>query len=292
MAIQPQCGTLSSDKFVNFNTGVQLDQIKTIYSFGDSWTATGNSKGGRPKRAVPKGSDPKYGGRASNGPMWTEDLATDERKLKSYAVGGATVDRTLWSARAQNTDMISHVDTFINQDSSVETESSLATIFYGINDYSASKAGPGTLDQDVKQLLNQTNRLINAGLKKFIVVSPPFKRDKLDKFDSSVWNGFKKLKESKSIEFAYVDLGALFAAIQDNPSSFGYKSLESCLKSTKTTEGGCQDPDEYLYWIPSHPQYQTHRLISEWVQAVLKKCGPSSSSSRFSETRTLKADQS
>jgi hypothetical protein len=43
----------------------------------------------------------------------------------------------------------------------------------------------------------------------------------LDKFDSSVWNGFKKLKESKSIEFAYVDLGALFAAIQDNPSSFG-----------------------------------------------------------------------
>jgi hypothetical protein len=100
--------------------------------------------------------------------MWTEDLATDERKLKSYAVGGATVDRTLWSARvssleppfnlerccqrsklcpcaqfkklfssrsnalltlcqcdpqAQNTDMVSHVDTFINQDSSVETES-------------------------------------------------------------------------------------------------------------------------------------------------------------------------
>jgi hypothetical protein len=89
MAVQPQCGTLSSDKFVNFNTGINLGQIKvslryclrllgrycdqecwiqasqTIYSFGDSWTSNGNFKGGVPEPAVPKGTEPHYGGWAN-----------------------------------------------------------------------------------------------------------------------------------------------------------------------------------------------------------------------------------
>ncbi|POW22739.1 hypothetical protein PSHT_00935 [Puccinia striiformis] len=274
LAVQPQCGTLSSDKFVNFNTGINLDQIKTIYSFGDSWSSIGNANGGVPKPAVSSGgTDPKYGGRASNGPMWTEDLASGDRILKSYAIGGATVDRTVWKARADRTDMVGHVDTFLSQKLSVETESSLATIFYGINDYSASLQGPGTFEEAASQLIKQTERLISVGIKQFIVVSPHFSKVVVQNFDSLVWNGFKKLKESKGIQFAYVDLMALYQDIHEDPASFGYKSVEACLKTADTTVGRCDDPDHFLYWIPSHPQYQTQRLMADWVRAVLDKCG-------------------
>ncbi|KAA1097521.1 hypothetical protein PGT21_010166 [Puccinia graminis f. sp. tritici] len=280
MAVQPQCGTLSSDKFVNFNTGINLDQIKTIYSFGDSWTSNGNFKGGVPQPAVPKGTEPHYGGRACNGPMWTEDLASGGKTLKSYAIGGATIDRTVWKARATKTDMVGHVDTFLSQKISVEPESSLATIFYGLNDYSASLQGPGSFEEAVKQLFNQTERLISAGLKQFIVVSPPYTHEIVKQFDSSIWNGFKKLKESKNIEFAYVDLVALFDAIHADLNSFGYKSDQACLKSPDTTVGGCENPNEYLYWIPSHPQYQTQQLMADWVRTVLEKCHQPNSNRR------------
>jgi hypothetical protein len=48
--------------------------------------------------------------------------------------------------------------------------SSLATIFYGINDYAALPEGPGNLEQAAKELLKQTERLISVGLTHFIVV--------------------------------------------------------------------------------------------------------------------------
>ncbi|OAV89039.1 hypothetical protein PTTG_08259 [Puccinia triticina 1-1 BBBD Race 1] len=293
MAVQPQCGDLSSDKFVNFNTGINLDQIKTIYSFGDSWTTNGNSEGGVAKPAVAKGDSSLYGLRPTNGPVWTEDLASDGKILKNYAVGGATLDHNLWKARATKTDMIGHVDNFLKQKLTVDSDSSLATIFYGINDYSASLQGPGNFEDAEKQLLNQTERLINAGIKKFIVVSPPFDKKQIKSFESSTWNGFKKLKESKNIEFAYIDLVALFSAILANPSSFGYQSVESCLKSLQTTVGRCKNPEVYLYWIPSHPQVQTHRLIADWVRAVLKNCQQKSSNrSKYARIRRSIGDRS
>jgi hypothetical protein len=48
---------------------------------------------------------------------------------------------------------------------------SLATIFYGINDYAALQEGPGSLEEAAKELLKQTERLISVGLTHFIVLS-------------------------------------------------------------------------------------------------------------------------
>ncbi|WAQ91248.1 hypothetical protein PtA15_14A130 [Puccinia triticina] len=272
MAAQPQCGTFASRRFVNFNGGIKFSQIKTIYSFGDSWTSNGRYDGSPPSPAVRQGTYPLYGRRASNGPMWTENLASDQRTLKNYAIGGATVDHTLWKTRAMKSDMVGQVNKFLSQRLPIASDSSLATIFYGINDYSAAAEGPGTLEQAANKLLTETERLIDAGVKQFIVVSPYFNRASMNNFNNLVWNGFKAFKQSRGIKFAYVDLSALFTAIYANPSSFGYTSTGACLKSAMTTVGGCSDPDAYLYWIPSHPQYQTQRLEADWVRAVLNKC--------------------
>jgi len=277
LATQPKCGALTSDTFVNFNSGINLDKIKTIYSFGDSWSATGNSKGGPPKPPIVKRPKPTAGGRATNGLMWTEGLAA-KKKLMSYAIGGATVDSTLWSSRSTKTDMVNHVKTFLQQGLKINPESDLATIFYGINDYAASNVGPGTMEEAATRLLRQIELLIGAGLKKFVVLSPPFSRKQLDSFDTTVWRGLKRLQKSKNIQFAYVDISALFTAITHDPHAFGYKSTNSCCKSLFSTEGACTDPNHTLYYMPSHPSKETHRLIAEWVQKVLKNCVTSGSS--------------
>ncbi|KAA1082507.1 hypothetical protein PGT21_005743 [Puccinia graminis f. sp. tritici] len=273
MAVEPQCGGFNSRGFVNFNGGIKFAQIKTIYSFGDSWSSNGRYDGSPASPAVRQDTNPMYGRRASNGPMWTEFLASNQRTLRNYAIGGATVNHHLWKARAMKSDMVGQVDKFLSQRLPIDTESSLATIFYGINDYSSSAEGPGTLEQAAGWLLEETERLIGAGLKQFIVVAPYFNRSRINNFNNIVWNGFKNLKQSRrGIKFAYIDLSALFTAIYANPSSFGYKSTGACLKSATTTVGGCSNPDEYLYWIPAHPQYQTQRLEADWVRAVLNKC--------------------
>lgn len=272
LAIQPQCGTLASSQSSNFNAGIDLATIKTIFSFGDSWTTTGRSDGGTARPAVGQGTNPLYGGRASNGPVWIENLASDGRALKNYAIGGATVDRTLWKARARNSDMIAQVNKFLSQNIAISPASSLATLFFGINDYAASSQGPGTMAQAGSQLLNQAGRLMSAGITQFLVVVPALDRKAVREFDDVVWNGMKAMQQSKAIKFAFVDLVPLFKAISSNPGLFGYKSDQACLKSVQTTVGGCPDPDDYLYWIPAHPQYQTHRLIADWVRAVLTAC--------------------
>ncbi|KAI9629101.1 hypothetical protein KEM48_011172 [Puccinia striiformis f. sp. tritici PST-130] len=274
MAVQPQCGAFTSKDSVNFNAGINLALIKTIYSFGDSWSSNGRQDGSPASPAVPQGTNPMYGSgpnahsppgslitrRASNGPMWTENLASNQRTLKSYAIGNEV--RHGWSSRQ-----------VLSQRQPIASDSSLATIFFGINDYSSVSEGPGTLQQAANQLLKETDRLIGAGLRQFIIVAPYFNRSSFNtNFNNVVWNGFKNLKQSRGIKFAYVDLSSLFTAIYANPSSFGYKSTGACLKSASTTAGGCSNPDDFLYWIPSHPQYHTQRLEADWVRAVLIKC--------------------
>ncbi|KAF8162201.1 hypothetical protein K438DRAFT_2025577 [Mycena galopus ATCC 62051] len=37
---QPACGALSSDNFTEFNVGNNLNGIKKVVIFGDSWTST------------------------------------------------------------------------------------------------------------------------------------------------------------------------------------------------------------------------------------------------------------
>ncbi|KAI7939955.1 hypothetical protein MJO28_013607 [Puccinia striiformis f. sp. tritici] len=247
MAVQPQCGAFTSKDSVNFNAGINLALIKTIYSFGDSWSSNGRQDGSPASPAVPQGTNPMYGRRASNGPMWTENLASNQRTLKSYAIGGATVDHNLWRARATKSDMVGQVDKFLSQRQPIASDSSLATIFFGINDYSSVSEGPGTLQQAANQLLKETDRLIGAGLRQFIIVAPYFNRSSFNtNFNNVVWNGFKNLKQSRGIKFAYVDLSSLFTAIYANPSSFGYKSTGACLKSASTTAGGCSNPDDFL----------------------------------------------
>ncbi|THU84365.1 hypothetical protein K435DRAFT_806743, partial [Dendrothele bispora CBS 962.96] len=64
LAIEPACGSLTSENFTEINTGIiPLSSALTIVAFGDSWTSNG------------AGSLITPGRRASNGFIWVESLA-------------------------------------------------------------------------------------------------------------------------------------------------------------------------------------------------------------------------
>ncbi|EGF99581.1 uncharacterized protein MELLADRAFT_94261 [Melampsora larici-populina 98AG31] len=124
----------------------------------------------------------------------------------------------------------------------------MAMISYGINDWaSASRRGVQTLSSSAVELLHQTERLLQAGIRNVVVLSPPMISGPLTQFNDIIWTGLKSLRtQNPSIQFAYVDFTTLYSAITANPQSFGYQSTDSCLQSATSTAGACSNPDVYL----------------------------------------------
>lgn len=278
LAAQPKCGALASSHFNNFNSGIDLTRIKTIYGFGDSYMSNGQSTGTTAPPAVPRTpNDPHAGNRASNGLVWVEQLSNEiGAVLKDYARGGATISSALSPSPAgyQSTDMVEHVQTFLSQHNSVDASSSMTMISYGINDWaSTARQGTGNLPKAAQELLRQTGLLVQAGIRNVVVLSPPMIAPPLANFNDIIWNGLKALQsKTPQLQIAYVDFAALYTAITSNPSSFGYQSVDSCLPTDKSLAGACPNPDVYLYYLPRHPQKLTHGLMAEWVQNVLTNC--------------------
>lgn len=68
-------------------TLLNLSQYTTIVTFGDSYTTDGKSDGSTPAAAVIVGTNPKAGGRTTNGLTWIENIANDYGShLMDYAV--------------------------------------------------------------------------------------------------------------------------------------------------------------------------------------------------------------
>ncbi|EGG03510.1 uncharacterized protein MELLADRAFT_90158 [Melampsora larici-populina 98AG31] len=244
--------------------------------------SNGQKTGSTPLPAVPNSEDPKYGGRASNGLIWIEQLGDELGALvRDYARGGAIVSSKLTPPAKEQSDMIEHVQVFLDQKNQIDAASSIAMICYGINDgVSASRRGATSLSSSAQELISQTELLIQAGIQNVVVLSPPKASGLFPEFNNIIWNGLKSLKaQTPSIQFAYVDFSALYSAINADPQSFGqdflyarYESAESCLKSATSLDGACQNPDVYLYYIPNHPQKLTHGLMAQWADVVLSNC--------------------
>ncbi|CAE6455862.1 unnamed protein product [Rhizoctonia solani] len=160
LAFKPKCGKFSSATYVNANSGIDLRKIKTaVVPFGDSWTAMNDSTGAYPPPPpVFLGTYSMAGGRASNGPTWTEYIANDtSSEVHPYAVGGAVTDLTLWPtaiARKININSFTNqTKIFLSQNNTWDPATTLYTIFFGINDYTYSK----TQNLKTKIFLSQNN---------------------------------------------------------------------------------------------------------------------------------------
>ncbi|KAG9122765.1 hypothetical protein FRC07_000715 [Ceratobasidium sp. 392] len=260
LAVGPTCGVPSvNGSLADVNAGLgQLSTFKTIVSFGDSFTSNGKFDGSASDPPVQTGTSPRYGGRFANGYVWIENLANDTgAHLLDYAVPGAVTDTAIWSSKATESSFVQQVAVFKNQSHGFDPNTTLYSVFFGINDYSASAKDGDHMLEAAEALLGQVRILSQAptNAKYFLVVDDYGRGTHTASglaFKTRVFNGLSAIRKgSSNFEFAYADFAYLWDAILKTPGykAFGYNSTTYCTPSSTSTVGACVDPAHTFYWI-------------------------------------------
>jgi phospholipase/lecithinase/hemolysin len=72
LELAPYCGVLSANSWIGeVNAGIEWQKMKTVVSFGDSYSQVGNGGNGSPPAPLRfVGKNPSAGGRNTNGETW------------------------------------------------------------------------------------------------------------------------------------------------------------------------------------------------------------------------------
>jgi phospholipase/lecithinase/hemolysin len=283
LAVGPKCGTLTGTP-VDVNAGLlPLKSYKTLVTFGDSYTDGGVRNGGPLLPAVLSPPNPKAGGRTTNGPVWAEGLTADTgATLKDYAVGGAVTDAKLWPSKGTASDFVTQAQLFLSQNNNLNPATTLYSVFFGINDVSASKTdGVANLPVAAQTIIDQITLLTKSptNARHFLVLDDYGRGSSStagDAFKQKYFTGLQTLSKTISgFKVAFVDLKTIWNGVLGSSpgfAAFGYTSSGACTLNSSTTVGACNDPDHTFYWIPGHPSKQTHRIMADYVEQVLVNC--------------------
>ncbi|KAG6911268.1 hypothetical protein DXG01_002106 [Tephrocybe rancida] len=282
LAVSPKCGTLDGP-VADVNAGLApLNTFKTIVTFGDGYSDNGVRDGSVAKAPVLTPPNPKAGGRPSNGLVWVEHLAQAAgATLKGYAADGAVVDAGQYPgsknlAPSPNTDLIGQVNFFTSQGATYNRDTTLYTIFFGINDY----VDGGNLDLAAQNIAYEILVLTS---------SPTFARNILivddygrgttspagEAYKQAVFSMLPTLKNKFGINVAFVDLSTIWKGVLGSSpgyQAFGYTNPGACTVNNSTTVGACSSPDTSFYWLPGTPSAATHGIVADYVSEVLTQC--------------------
>jgi thermolabile hemolysin len=273
--------------------------VKNIAIFGDSISDVGNvfeaSQGSQPPPAT------YFNGRYSNGPIWSDFLASflnvDISTSNDFAYGGATT----------NNDYIPGVSTFLNAtvpsiadqvksyaeavaDSPGGNNSTLHLLWAGYNDYwfyvndnlTATSNLYDVADRVTTNLLVSVDVLLNAGVSWIMVGDLPDMRDFPDAQSKTreQYRAYGLLTEyhntllgEKLSDISYdnpmVQMFSphdLFQEFVTHPYQFGYvNTSEACLVNDTV----CVDPFTKMFWDFYHPTMQTHYRIARMILGLL-----------------------
>ena len=120
-------------------------------------------------------------------------------------------DKTLWPSKANASDMIEQVTLFLGQNNNLNTSTTLYTVFFGINDISASNTdGAANAPNAAAVLLNQISRLQAAptNARNFLVLDV-YGRGSVkaagETFKEAVFAGLRSKKQADSnFKYTYV----------------------------------------------------------------------------------------
>ncbi|KAJ1300660.1 hypothetical protein OPQ81_002308 [Rhizoctonia solani] len=222
-------------------------------------------------------------GRTTNGPVWIEFIANDtSARFMDYAVGGAVTNKTLWPSKSNASDFIEQVGIFLNQSNNLDPATTLYTVYFGINDVSASRTdGSGNLPAAAQVVLDQIQRLAGppTHARSFLVTDSYGRGSKVsagEAYKKKIFNGLAELHYGwPFLQVGYVDFGYIWDAVLNTApgyAAFGYNSSGACALNSSTIVGACDDPDHTFYWTPGHPSKQTHRIMGDYVELAMKKC--------------------
>ncbi|KAJ3784559.1 hypothetical protein GGU10DRAFT_357546 [Lentinula aff. detonsa] len=219
LAVSPQCGPLDG-KTTNVNAGIVPSSIKTIISFGDSYTDGGIDNGSAllPPVLIPPNDE--AGGRSTNGPVWIEGVSGDwGAHLMDYAQWGACTNLSLWPSNPRKVDFIDQMATFLSQSNQLDPDSTLYSIFFGINDYIASLIDGDHMPEAAETILNEIQTLSSPPTngKSFLVVDVYGRGNTSawgEAYKQQVFDGLKALHEgSANLNVAYVDMAAIWDGV-------------------------------------------------------------------------------
>ncbi|TFK42074.1 hypothetical protein BDQ12DRAFT_663333 [Crucibulum laeve] len=263
LAVSPKCGSFSGAP-ADVNAGLKsLSSYKTVVSFGDEFSADGG---------------------VSNGPSWVDYLASAAgASLEDWAASGAVVDNTQWPGvkLAPANDFLMQFSSFVSRGKQYDRNTTLYTIFFGIEDYKVALASGGADLTNIAQSIVYQIAVLSS--------SPVFGRNFLivdnhglgtesptgAAFKKELFSGLGAVGKYVGANVGFVDLSNVWTSVLGSSpgyAAFGYTSPGACLASAGSTAGVCADPDHTLYWTPGTPTTATHRLITNYVQQVLSQC--------------------
>ncbi|ELU37528.1 GDSL-like lipase/Acylhydrolase domain-containing protein [Rhizoctonia solani AG-1 IA] len=151
---------------------------------------------------------------------------------------------------------VAHLD----QSNKLDPLTTLYTVYFGINDVSASHTdGAENLPAAAQAVLDQIKRLsappTNA---RSFLVTDSYGRGKREPageaYKKNIFNGLAKLHHGLPfLQIGYADFGYIWDAVLNTSpgyAAFGYNSPGACALNSSTIIGACDDPDHTFYWIP------------------------------------------
>lgn len=272
----------------------RAQEFNGVTVFGDSLSDNGNVFKATGNRLPP--SPPYFQGRASNGPVWVENLGADvtiTTTVANFAFFGAqsstfNAENLKFPPGALPTPLPglqTEIDTTLQATPRLNKDS-LYIVWAGANDYLNSP--PGTTPNPattVGNLVGAVTKLTTAGAENIMVVNLPdlgkapgvsgdaarsaAASQLTAAHNSALRASLQTLaSDNKKLNIIPLDIGGLFSEAIAEPGKFGLKNVtQPCLDIT--TGAVCSNPDEYLFWDPIHPTAAGHRLISDFAKAVL-----------------------
>ncbi|KAH7921927.1 carbohydrate esterase family 16 protein [Leucogyrophana mollusca] len=278
LAVGPQCGPLAGT-VSDVNAGLELSKYKTIVSFGDSYTDGGKHDGSPLLPPVLIPPDTFAGGRSTNGKIWVENIADDfGARLMDYAVSSAVVNITLWPNNPRPVDFIQQVSLFLNQSNNLDPDTTLYTVFFGINDWEDSLTGPDNLPEAAQDLLGQMKLLASppTNARNFLVTDVYGRGTTTASGQAwlqAIYDGLNEFhKGTPPLNVAFANFARIWNGVLGpipGYEAFGYTSTSSCVDGSTVT---CKHPETHFYWFSGHPSKETHRIMADYVELVLDLC--------------------
>ncbi|KAK6072357.1 GDSL-like Lipase/Acylhydrolase [Seiridium cupressi] len=273
----------------------QQTTFSRLIVFGDSFSDNGNGSWIASNGTWP--ADPAYYGHSfSNGPKWN-DLVAEVLglKLTNLAAGGATADNSFIAGGTGPDSTIpvpsaeDQVSSFLSWDTPQPGD--VFVHWIGANDILFNTSITGA---QITALVNaDVDRLYRAGAKNIIVAnyndittfpathnSSDYNIPSVKSYVEDLTDGLKDVVATYSAyaKTAFVDVGALFRNITEQPAAYGidgeYVSPPTaCLTGVYTSEGVprnlCGDPERHLFFDSYHPVKEVHALIGQMFEAAI-----------------------
>jgi thermolabile hemolysin len=271
----------------------QVNPINEVFVFGDSLSDVGAVF--RVSGGLYPPDPPYFQGRYSNGRIWVEylidRLQLSQNQVHHLAYGGATTGIT--NTRAENLtypanlvpNLLNQIQTVVQpyeQSNQSMNADALYILWVGANDY---LQGSTTTVTPIANLNEAIHSLITVGARRLLIANLPdlgqlpatrntansealstLTQQHNQELERSLIN---LTQEQFELQIAFLNVSRLYQEVITAPQQFGFtNAVNACLGSS---EGGCENPDRFLFWDGIHPTTAAHRHLSDAAFTALQQ---------------------